>query len=46
MGEPEEYWSWDAQEAEEQLMDALSDPPFCAWCGGNCECDEWKPDND
>jgi hypothetical protein len=21
-------------------MELLSEQPFCAWCGGTCECDE------
>jgi hypothetical protein len=34
----------DRQLAEDQLRDALREPPFCAWCGGTCECDDWSDD--
>lgn len=32
--------------AEDQLRDALSEPPWCGRCGGTCECDDWMDDDD
>lgn len=31
----------DFLEAQEQLEDALSEPPWCGWCNGTCKCDDW-----
>lgn len=32
-------------EADELRQDSLSEPPFCARCGGTCKCEEWRDDD-
>ena len=43
---PEELERWrkiDAWNAAEDDEDpSFSEPPFCAWCGGTCKCDDWS----
>jgi hypothetical protein len=34
------------KEEENAMNEALSEPPFCAWCGGTCQCDEYSDRED
>jgi hypothetical protein len=43
---PEELERWRKIDAWNAAEDADPEPPFCAWCGGTCKCDDWSDDNE